>query len=156
MCIKLLDKMVKVSKKSSLMPASAIRKLVPFADAALIGTAQAFALIPGISRSGTTTATAIRRGIGLETALRFSFMMYIPVSVGSLLFAVLDFIESPETIPGILTISSYAVACAAAAVATFIAYRLVFNAFKSGRLRLFSTWCFAAGALSLLLFVVHR
>ena len=34
MCIKLLDKMVKVSKKSSLMPASAIRKLVPFADAA--------------------------------------------------------------------------------------------------------------------------
>lgn len=126
-----------------------------FADAVLIGTAQAFALIPGLSRSGTTTATALRRGIGLETALRFSFMMYIPVSLGSLALALMGFIEEPNVVLDFATTSGYAVAFAASAVATFIAYRIVFNAFKSGRLRLFSTWCFVAGFVSIVLFIIR-
>jgi undecaprenyl-diphosphatase len=123
-------------------------------DAVFIGIAQAFALMPGLSRSGSTTAIALKRGIGLDTALRFSFMMYIPVSLGSLLFAIMDFAEEPGSMPGAATLVSYGVALGAAAVATFIAYRLIFNAFRSGRLRIFSTYCFAVGLLSILLFMI--
>ncbi len=123
-------------------------------DAVFVGVAQAFALMPGLSRSGSTTAIALKRGIGLETALRFSFMMYIPVSIGSLLFAIKDFAEAPGMVPGAATLFSYGVALGAAAVATYVAYRLIFNAFRSGRLRIFSTYCFAVGLLSILLFMI--
>ncbi|MDP3130747.1 MAG: undecaprenyl-diphosphate phosphatase [Bacillota bacterium] len=123
-------------------------------DAIAVGVAQAFALVPGLSRSGSTTAIALKRGIGLDTALRFSFMMYIPVSIGSLLFAIMDFAEEPGSLPGAVTLVSYGVALAAAMFATLIAYRLIFNAFRSGRLKLFSVYCFGVGLLSIVLFMV--
>lgn len=59
-------------------------------DAIIIGCAQAVALIPGISRSGATIVAAMARGINQETALRFSFLLFIPVSLGG---AVLSFTD---------------------------------------------------------------
>jgi len=55
-------------------------------DAATIGTAQALALIPGVSRSGSTIAAGLFRGLTRETAARFSFLLSIPAVVGSGLF----------------------------------------------------------------------
>ena len=52
-------------------------------DAILVGLAQAVALIPGISRSGATVIASIAVGMKQETALRFSFMLYIPISLGA-------------------------------------------------------------------------
>ena len=49
-------------------------------DALLVGLGQAAALIPGISRSGATIVTAMLIGMKQESALRFSFLLYIPVS----------------------------------------------------------------------------
>jgi len=55
----------------------------------LIGLAQALAILPGISRSGSTIATSIFIGINRELAAKFSFLMVIPIIVGSSLKMIL-------------------------------------------------------------------
>jgi undecaprenyl-diphosphatase len=55
-------------------------------DAIVVGTAQALALIPGVSRSGSTITAGMFRGLTRETAARFSFLLSVPAVVGSGLF----------------------------------------------------------------------
>jgi undecaprenyl-diphosphatase len=55
-------------------------------DAIVVGTAQALALIPGVSRSGATITAGLFRGLNRETAARFSFLMSVPAVVASGLF----------------------------------------------------------------------
>ena len=66
-----------------------------FMDAVIIGLAQMVALIPGISRSGATLVAALARGTHQETALRFSFLLYIPVSLGGMLLGFSDLVNDP-------------------------------------------------------------
>jgi undecaprenyl-diphosphatase len=54
-----------------------------WADALVVGIAQAFALTPGLSRSGATMAAARHRGLAPEAAARFSFLLLVPVTVGA-------------------------------------------------------------------------
>jgi undecaprenyl-diphosphatase len=56
---------------------------VTYADAALIGAAQALALLPGISRSGITLAAGLLRGLERAAAARFAFLMGIPIIAGA-------------------------------------------------------------------------
>jgi undecaprenyl-diphosphatase len=56
---------------------------ISFTDALLIGIAQAFAIIPGVSRSGITIATGLFRGIEREAAARFSFLLATPIIAGA-------------------------------------------------------------------------
>ena len=58
---------------------------MPLKVALLVGLSQGFAIIPGISRSGTTIACAILLGIEREHAARFSFLLAIPAICGALL-----------------------------------------------------------------------
>src|SRR5699024_11532093 len=51
-------------------------------DAVIIGLCQTLALIPGISRSGTTIVAGMLLGLNRETTLRFSFLLFIPVGFG--------------------------------------------------------------------------
>lgn len=54
-------------------------------DAILIGIAQAFALIPGVSRSGSTITAGLARGLSRESAARFSFLLLAPITAGAVL-----------------------------------------------------------------------
>jgi undecaprenyl-diphosphatase len=54
-----------------------------FADAAVIGIAQALALLPGISRSGITISAGLLRGLKRDAAARFAFLMGIPIIAGA-------------------------------------------------------------------------
>ncbi|HEY7873700.1 MAG TPA: undecaprenyl-diphosphate phosphatase, partial [Actinomycetota bacterium] len=63
-------------------------------DALLIGTAQAMALSPGVSRSGATITAARWRGLERETAARFSFLLSLPVIAGAGVFKGLDVLET--------------------------------------------------------------
>jgi len=57
-----------------------------FADSIIIGLGQALALIPGVSRSGTTISTGLLRGFTGADAARFSFLLAIPAIAGAGLF----------------------------------------------------------------------
>jgi undecaprenyl-diphosphatase len=58
---------------------------VSFADSFLIGCAQAFALIPGVSRSGSTITAGLFRNLKREAAVRFSFLLSTPIIAGAAL-----------------------------------------------------------------------
>jgi len=58
---------------------------VSLVDAIIVGTAQAFSVIPGVSRSGSTMAAGLFRGMTRETAARFSFLLATPLVAGACL-----------------------------------------------------------------------
>jgi undecaprenyl-diphosphatase len=65
-------------------------KQVGLKDAILLGLAQAFALMPGVSRSGATISMGLFLGMNRETATRFAFLLAIPAVVGAGLFELKD------------------------------------------------------------------
>jgi undecaprenyl-diphosphatase len=73
----------------------ALRTTLTFADAILIGLAQAVAILPGVSRSGSTIAVGMMRGLAPLAAARFSFLMSIPAILGAAVLEGGAFIEHP-------------------------------------------------------------
>ena len=71
-------------------------KEITYKDSIIIGLFQAVALIPGISRSGATMVGGLFRDLKKETALDYSFMLYIPISVATMVLGVKDLIETPN------------------------------------------------------------
>lgn len=128
---------------------------ISYVDSILLGLAQGVALVPGISRSGATTTTALKRGVGIDSALRFSFLMYIPVSVGSMLLYLLKLSDEGLGLPSNEYLLYYALAFGGAFIATFIAFKFIFNIFKSGKLKYFSFYCFLLGFLSIVLYIIN-
>ncbi|MDY0024084.1 MAG: undecaprenyl-diphosphate phosphatase [Candidatus Izemoplasmatales bacterium] len=117
-------------------------------DVLFIGLAQSAAIVPGISRSGMTTSTALKRDVDITHALNFSFLMYIFISIGAL---GKDLLSESITINN-TEIIYYGFAFIAAIIFTYIAYKFIFNIFKSGKLNYFSYYCFGVGALAIFLF----
>ena len=66
------------------------KKEISYKNSFIIGLAQAIAILPGISRSGATIATAVVIGIDREKAARFSFIMVIPLIFGSMAKSIID------------------------------------------------------------------
>lgn len=125
------------------------KTMINWTDTILIGLAQAVAILPGISRSGMTSSTSIKRGMGIDSALNFSFLMYIPLSIGSILLYVNDIKEEGLGLLGNECILYYGLAFIGAAVATYFAYKLIFNIFKSGKVKYFSYYLFILGVFSM-------
>jgi len=116
-------------------------------DAIIVGLAQAVALIPGISRSGSTVITSIAVGMKQDTALRFSFMLYIPVSLGGLLMGASDIVSDPE----IKTLwMPYLLAFITTLIVTYYAMRWFMGIMEKGNLRYFAYYCFIVGTLLLI------
>lgn len=126
---------------------------VTYLDAIFVGIAQAVAIVPGISRSGMTTSSAINRGMGIDSALNFSFMIYIPASIGSLILLIIDSFSEGLGVANNSMIFYYFLAFIAAMGATYFAYRLIFNIFRSGKIKYFGYYCLALGLLSIGLFI---
>jgi len=118
-------------------------------DALLVGLAQAVALIPGISRSGSTVISSIALGMKQDTALRFSFMLYIPISLGGLVLGVKDAAGDP-------TLSAmaipYVIAFISTLIMTYISMRWFMNIMRNGNLKYFAYYCFVAG-IAIVLFM---
>jgi undecaprenyl-diphosphatase len=76
-----------------------LRDLRPI-DAVLVGIAQALAIVPGVSRSGITIATARGRGIARADAARFSFLLGCPMILGAALYKLRDLAAEPNIISG--------------------------------------------------------
>ncbi|WP_368654055.1 undecaprenyl-diphosphate phosphatase [Ornithinibacillus sp. 4-3] len=118
-------------------------------DALLVGLGQAVAITPGISRSGATIISALAVGMNRDTALRFSFILYIPISLGGVVLGLSDFLDEPNK-------ADLAIPYAAAFIATFImtyfAMRWFMGVMKKGKLIYFSYYCFLAGILLLIFY----
>jgi len=116
-------------------------------DAIIIGIAQAIALIPGISRSGATIVAAMGLGTKQETALRFSFLLFIPVSFGGMLLSFSDILSDPE----ISTLAiPYIVAFIGSLVASYYSLKWFMGIMARGNLKYFSIYCFIAGTLAII------
>lgn len=118
-------------------------------DAFIVGLGQAVALTPGISRSGATIISAIAVGMKQDTALRFSFMLYIPVSLGGVVLGISDFLDEPNktglAIP-------YLAAFIATLLMTYFALKWFMGIMKNGKLVYFTYYCFVVGVLLLIFF----
>ena len=118
-----------------------------FKDAFLIGLAQAVALIPGISRSGATIVAAMALGTIQETALRFSFLLYIPVSLGGMILSFSDIISDPQIASLALP---YTLAFFGSLFMSYFSLRWFMNIMAKGNLIYFSIYCFIVGGFVLL------
>ena len=118
-------------------------------DAVIVGLGQAVALTPGISRSGATIIAAIAVGLKQDTALRFSFMLYIPVSLGGVVLGVSDFLNEPNKVD--LAIP-YLAAFIATLIMTYFALKWFMGIMKKGKLVYFTYYCFLVGTLLLIFF----
>ena len=116
-------------------------------DALLVGCAQAFGTLPGISRSGSTISAGLLRGYDRNFAVRFSFLMSLPAVLGANILTLKDVIEEGGTDTTLLPV--YLVGMVVAAVVGYFAIRLVNLLADKGKFGAFAWYCWAAGAASL-------
>ena len=113
-----------------------------------IGLFQAVAIMPGVSRSGSTIAAGLLAGLGPDAAARFSFLLSIPAIAGAGILDVLDVLQSgsmPAAAP-------LAVGFAAAAGSGYVAIHWLLGLLRRGRLGGFAVYCLALGLLVLTAF----
>ncbi len=120
-------------------------------DAVLVGLAQAAAIAPGISRSGSTMAAGMLRGIRREEAARFSFLLSLPIIAGAGLLEVVKALSKGQGAGLVLG----AVGGVVAAITGFVAIRSLLRYLRTGSLQPFAYYCWAFGGLCLLLAVVR-
>ncbi|MDR3232314.1 MAG: undecaprenyl-diphosphate phosphatase [Planctomycetaceae bacterium] len=110
-------------------------------DAMLIGCAQAAAVLPGLSRSGTTIVAGLYRKLDREEAAAFSFLLSIPVIAGGAILETKKLLEtpvSPDGIPNYLLLIGVAVSC----LTGIAALVWLLNWLKKGKLWYFALWVF--------------
>ena len=120
-----------------------------YSDALVVGTAQGVAILPAISRSGLTIAGALMRGLNREFALKFSFLMSIPVILGAAAKDVYDIVKAGSGLEEGVEFLPLIVGMAAAAVSGYLAIRFMLKVFSKVSFRMFSYYVFALGILVL-------
>ena len=120
---------------------------ISISSALIVGISQAFALLPGISRSGATISTALIMGIDKEKAARFSFLMVVPLIIGKMLADVLsgEFLLNAPDMGYLLT------GFIAAFVAGFAACTWMLQIVKRSKLKWFALYCFLVAILILII-----
>ena len=126
-----------------------VRREITFRDALVIGIAQACAVMPGLSRSGSTIATGLLLGNKKETLAQFSFLMVIPPILGEALLDLLKGLKGEEALGGIDT-WPMVVGFVAAFVSGCIACKWMINVVKRGKLIYFGIYCAIAGVLTII------
>lgn len=120
-------------------------------DAFIIGLAQAAAVMPGLSRSGSTIATGLLLGDKKEKLAQFSFLMVIPPILGE---ALLDVVKAArggaEAAVGDISLTALAIGFAAAFVAGCLACKWMINIVKKGKLIYFAVYCALVGVVTLI------
>ncbi|NNN16033.1 MAG: undecaprenyl-diphosphate phosphatase [Acidimicrobiaceae bacterium] len=139
-----------INRTSSVMdePNRTITRL-NFKEAGIIGVAQVFALLAGISRSGITMVAGLVRGLSHEDAARFSFMLATPIIAAAGLYKIPDIFSSAGVgvRPQILVGSIFAF------IAAYVSVRFLVKYFKTNNLYPFAAYCLAVGSLLIVRFI---
>ena len=122
-------------------------------DAFLVGVGQAVAVVPGLSRSGTSISAGMLRGFQRTFAVRFSFLMSIPAVLGANIISIKDAMEA-----GIDTslMPMYVAGTIVAAVSGYFAIRLVNILADKGKFGNFAYYCWGVGAAALVAFAIFH
>ena len=124
------------------------KETISYRDAFIIGLGQAIAVLPGLSRSGTTIATGLILGNKKESVAQFSFLMVLIPILGETFLNIIDMIQDPSLIGGIgflpLTIGFLA-----AFLSGCFACKFMINLVKRGKLIYFAIYCAIIGAITI-------
>jgi undecaprenyl-diphosphatase len=112
-----------------------------------IGSAQILALLPGISRSGSTMVAGLLADLTHEAAARFAFLLATPIIFGAGVLKIPD-LFTPVALPHLPV---YLLGGVAAGIAAFLSVAYLMRYFRVGRLDPFAIYCAAFGILSLIL-----
>ncbi len=121
-----------------------------YKDAIIIGLLQAVTIFPGISRSGTVLVGCLICGLNRETALKYTFMLYFPVSIASMGLGMFDVISAGNLSSLLMP---YTLGMIAAGIVTFFSYKWLSEWVKKGKLWKFSIYCLL---LVLFIFIYFR
>jgi undecaprenyl-diphosphatase len=128
-----------------------IARTVKWRDAALVGTAQALALIPGISRSGVTIGGGLLVGLSHKDAARFAFLLATPI-IGAAAALKLPELAGPDG-RGVRGPALVGALCSA--VTAYLAIRFLMRFFETRTLVPFAVYCVAAGAACAIYFALQ-
>ena len=127
-------------------------KEVSFLNAWVVGISQAIAILPGISRSGATIATALVLGVDKANAAKFSFLMVLPIIFGKVIYDILfvgfNYNETQLKMLGIGFIAAF--------LSGLIACKWMISLVKNSQLKFFALYCTILGGSSILSFVLLK
>ena len=126
------------------------KKNISYTDAIAIGLAQALAILPGISRSGSTISMALLLNVNREKATKFSFLMVLVPIFGILILkSIKGFTEISETSNLILFDSSYVFGFISALFSGVFACKVMLKIVKESKLIYFSAYCLLVGSIGI-------
>ena len=126
-------------------------KTMTIADALIIGLAQAVATLPGLSRSGTTIAVGLSRGLNGSFAVRFSLLLSIPAVLGGTIVSLFNAIRNKADFS---LFPIYLAGFIVAAIVGFFAIQLIRRLISKGGFSKFAFYCWGVGALTLILSLI--
>lgn len=124
------------------------KEKISILDGVLIGIAQACAIIPGISRSGSTIGLGLLMGLDPKQTARFSFILAIPALFGSGLLTTIDTIQSSEML---LPFSVMIAGFLSSFLVGWISLKWLINLLQKGKFYWFGVYCLMVGAVTLFL-----
>lgn len=120
-------------------------------NALALGIVQAIAIMPGISRSGSTIASAVMLGINRERAARFSFLMVLPLIFGAMAKELKDYFDMNETeqASALIVDATVVAGFLAALIAGYFACKWMIEIVKKSKLSYFAYYCWMVGAIGI-------
>lgn len=118
------------------------KESISITDAFIIGLAQACAVMPGLSRSGSTIATGLLLGNKKESLAQFSFLMVVPPILGEALLDILKALKGgAEAVSGDISLTALIVGFVAAFISGCIACKWMIGIVRRGKLIYFAIYC---------------
>lgn len=119
------------------------RVSIGYKEAGIIGVAQAFAILPGVSRSGSTVSAGLLQGVEREEAASFAFLMFIPAIIGAAI------VELPSAV--VTDITPVVAGTVAATLVGYLSLSALLKIIRGGKLYWFSIYCAILGIVVLLI-----
>ena len=117
-----------------------------------MGLMQSLALLPGVSRSGMTISTALFSGIEKEKAVKFSFLLFIPLAIGAFLLEMFDYYKN--NIPVNIPLTTLLVAFVICFLLSLLFLNLLTYIIKKDKFWMFSFYCYLVGLITLIIYFV--
>jgi len=140
-----------IGKRIRAPKAKDTRNGISYGQAALVGVAQAFAVVPGVSRSGSTIATGLLSGVKRNVMAQFSFLMVLIPIIGEQTLDLLKVATGHEAFGGSVGATALMLGFAAAFVAGFFACKVMIAIVRKAKLTWFALYCLLVAVLIFIL-----